>query len=143
MTTAGAALPCAVATGIAAADWFIASPSFANPAATRARALTNTSAGIRPGDVPGFVVAQIAEAAAATLPFRWLVPSLAQRAQLLITMGCEEQCPVVPGLTRDDWPLQDPKGRPLDDVRRIRDEIRDRVTELVDTQGWRRSSSAS
>jgi protein-tyrosine-phosphatase len=46
-------------------------------------------------------------------------------------------------LERDDWPLEDPKGKPLDHVRRIRDEIRDRVTRLLDTQGWRRSPSAS
>jgi arsenate reductase (thioredoxin) len=72
-----------------------------------------------------------------------LTMELAQRAQLLITMGCGDQCPVVPGLQRDDWPLEDPKGKPLDHVRRIRDEIRDRVTQLLDTQGWRRSPSAS
>jgi arsenate reductase len=72
-----------------------------------------------------------------------LTTELAQRAQMLITMGCGDQCPVVPGLTRDDWPLEDPKGKPLDDVRRIRDEIRGRVTRLLDAQGWRRTSSAS
>ena len=68
-----------------------------------------------------------------------LTTALAQRAQMLITMGCGDQCPVVPGLTRDDWPLEDPKGKTLDVVRRIRDEIRDRVIQLVDTQGWRSS----
>ena len=68
-----------------------------------------------------------------------LTTELAQRAQMLITMGCGDQCPVVPGLTRDDWPLEDPKGKPIDVVRRIRDEIRDRVIQLVDTQGWRSS----
>jgi len=68
-----------------------------------------------------------------------LTTALAQRAQMLITMGCGDQCPVVPGLTRDDWPLEDPKGKPIDVVRRIRDEIRDRVIQLVDTQGWRSS----
>jgi arsenate reductase (thioredoxin) len=72
-----------------------------------------------------------------------LTIELAQPAQILITMGCGDQCPVVPGLTRDDWPLEDPKGKPLEQVRRIRDEIRDRVTQLLDTQGWRRSPSAS
>jgi arsenate reductase (thioredoxin) len=71
-----------------------------------------------------------------------LTKELAQRAQLLITMGCGDQCPVVPGLERDDWPLDDPKGKPLDHVRRIRDDIRDRVTQLLDTQGWRHSVSA-
>ncbi len=72
-----------------------------------------------------------------------LTSELAQRAQLLITMGCGDQCPVVPGLERDDWPLEDPKGKPLEQVRRIRDEIRDRVTDLLETQGWRRDPRVS
>ena len=72
------AVPFAVAAYIAAAYWFTASTSFANPAVTVARALTDTFAGIRPVDVPGFVVAQLAGAAAATLLFRWLVTSLPQ-----------------------------------------------------------------
>lgn len=69
-----AATPFAVAAYIVAAYWFTASTSFANPAVTLARSLTNTFAGIRPGDVPGFVVAQLVGAALATLTFRWLVP---------------------------------------------------------------------
>jgi arsenate reductase len=68
-----------------------------------------------------------------------LTPALAAGAGWLITMGCGEQCPVVPGARRDDWPLEDPKGKPIDEVRRIRDQIRMRVEELVDAQGWRRS----
>ena len=67
-----------------------------------------------------------------------LTLELAQRAQMLITMGCGDQCPAVPGLKRDDWPLEDPKGKTLEHVRRIRDEIRDRVTQLLDELGWRR-----
>lgn len=51
--------------------------------------------------------------------------------QHLVTMGCGEACPVVPGARRDDWPLADPKGRPLDEVRSIRDEVRRRVEALV------------
>ena len=70
------AVPFAVAAYIAAAYWFTASTSFANPAVTLARALTDTFAGIRPSDVPGFIVAQLAGATAATLVFRWLVPAL-------------------------------------------------------------------
>jgi glycerol uptake facilitator-like aquaporin len=70
------AVPFAVAAYIAAAYWFTASTSFANPAVTLARALTDTFAGIRLADVPGFIVAQLAGAATATLLFRWLVPSL-------------------------------------------------------------------
>jgi glycerol uptake facilitator-like aquaporin len=69
-----AATPSAVAAYIVAAYWFTASTSFANPAVTLARALTDTFAGIRPTDVPGFVVAQFAGAAAATVLFAWLVP---------------------------------------------------------------------
>jgi glycerol uptake facilitator-like aquaporin len=68
--------PFAVAAYIAAAYWFTASTSFANPAVTLARALTNTFTGIRPADVPAFIVAQLAGGAAATLLFRWLMPSL-------------------------------------------------------------------
>jgi arsenate reductase len=71
-----------------------------------------------------------------------LTTELAQRAQVLITMGCGDECPVVPGLTREDWPLEDPRGRPLDHVRRIRDEIRDRVTRLLDAHGWRQRPPA-
>ncbi|MEO7272170.1 MAG: MIP/aquaporin family protein [Vicinamibacterales bacterium] len=69
-------VPFAVASYIVGAYWFTASTSFANPAVTVARALTNTFAGIRPADVGGFIVAQLAGAAAATVFFRWLVPSL-------------------------------------------------------------------
>lgn len=74
------AVPFAVAAYIAAAYWFTASTSFANPAVTFARSLTDTFAGIRPADVPAFIVAQLAGAAAATVLFRWLVPSLPRSA---------------------------------------------------------------
>jgi glycerol uptake facilitator-like aquaporin len=69
-------VPFAVGLYITAAYWFTASTSFANPAVTVARALSDTFAGIRPIDVPGFVLAQFAGAMAATLLFRWLVPAL-------------------------------------------------------------------
>jgi pimeloyl-ACP methyl ester carboxylesterase len=52
-----------------------------------------------------------------------LTPELASQAQLLITMGCGDACPYVPGVRRDDWPLEDPKGQPLDRVRAIRDDM--------------------
>jgi len=61
---------------IVAAYWFTASTSFANPAVTIARSLTDTFSGIRPADVPGFLVGQLLGAIVATLLFRWLVPSL-------------------------------------------------------------------
>ena len=66
---------------ITAAYWFTASTSFANPAVTIARTLSDTFAGIRPGDAPLFILAQILEALAATCLFRWLVPSLSSAAK--------------------------------------------------------------
>jgi glycerol uptake facilitator-like aquaporin len=66
--------PFAVGAYITAAYWFTSSTSFANPAVTLARAATDTFAGIRPVDAPGFILAQLAGAAAATLLFRWLMP---------------------------------------------------------------------
>jgi arsenate reductase len=65
-----------------------------------------------------------------------LTPELAASASLLVTMGCGEACPYVPGLAREDWPLDDPKGQGVDAVRRIRDEIRLRVDQLVADRGW-------
>ena len=67
-----------------------------------------------------------------------LTEELAQQAQMLITMGCGDQCPFVPGLKRDDWPLEDPKGKPIARVREIRDEIRERVEGLLEREGWSR-----
>jgi protein-tyrosine-phosphatase len=64
-----------------------------------------------------------------------LTEGLAQNAQLLITMGCGDKCPYVPGLRRDDWPLRDPKGQPVDEVRAIRDQIKERVKALLDREG--------
>ena len=69
-----------------------------------------------------------------------LTESLARNASLLITMGCGHECPYVPGLERDDWPLTDPKNRPVAEVRQIRDEIRDRVAALIESRGWRRGT---
>jgi arsenate reductase len=66
-----------------------------------------------------------------------LTADVAREAQWLITMGCGDECPVVPGAKRDDWPLEDPKGKPLLQVRAIRDDIRQRVEALVLHQGWR------
>ena len=70
----------AVGAYISAAYWFTASTSFANPAVTLARSASDTFAGIRPADAPGFVVAQLVGAAAATLFFRWLLPPARQRS---------------------------------------------------------------
>lgn len=63
-----------------------------------------------------------------------LTAELAQDADLLITMGCGDECPYVPGLRRDDWPLQDPKGKGIEAVRVIRDEIKGRVSKLIQTE---------
>ena len=210
--------PFAVGAYITAAYWFTSSTSFANPAVTVARALSDTFAGIRPTDVPLFIVAQVGGALAATLLFRWLVPSLpdkaadilmphhsprsaktylfacvhnagrsqmaaalfnlygnpaqcraisagtqpgshvhpevvevmreigidlgstkpqklteelARSASVLVTMGCGETCPFVPGLRTLDWALSDPKGQSRDAVRAIRDEIHERVKALL------------
>ena len=68
-----------------------------------------------------------------------LTADLARGASLLVTMGCGDECPVVPGARRDNWPLTDPKGQPIDEVRRIRDEIRERVAALLTAEGWRRA----
>ncbi len=229
------AVPFAVGAYITAAYWFTSSTSFANPAVTLARAASDTFAGIRPADAPGFIVAQLLGAAAATALFRWLVPSLPQdaarvvdripdadkssdelagspetnmktvlfacvhnagrsqmaaawfnalsdpskargisagtepgsrvhpevltamhevgieldgvvpqkltdalagTATVLITMGCGEACPVVPGVRRMDWPLEDPKGKPAERVREIRDEVRAHVAKLLSEEGW-------
>jgi len=60
-----------------------------------------------------------------------LTDELARGATMLVTMGCGEACPVVPGLRREDWPLEDPKGKPMERVREIRDDIRARVEDLL------------
>ncbi len=90
------AVPFAVGAYITAAYWFTSSTSFANPAVTLARAASDTFAGIRPADAPGFVVAQLAGAAVATALFRWLVPALPDVAQDV----------VVPHGEADDRPAQ-------------------------------------
>lgn len=211
-------VPVAVGAYITAAYWFTSSTSFANPAVSIARALSNSFAGIRPVDVPLFIVAQVCGGIAATMLFRWLVPSLpriakdvlmphpgsarlktflfacvhnagrsqmasalfnvyanrdgctavsagtepakqvhpevvavmreigidlssqkpqkltdklAGSASVLVTMGCGEACPVVPGLKRVEWNIADPKGQSMERVRAIRDEIHDQVKKLI------------
>src|SRR5207237_1827942 len=98
-----------------------------------------TSAGTRPGErVHPEVVAAMREIGmdlSGAKPRR-LTPDLAQDASLLVTMGCGDECPVVPGARRDDWPLPDPKGQPIGFVRNVRDEIERRVAALVGSEGW-------
>jgi arsenate reductase len=115
-----------------AAAWFNA---HADP--TRARAV---SAGTQPGQrVHPEVVAAMREVGidlSSATPQR-LTDELASGAELLITMGCGDACPAVPGLRRDDWPLADPKGQPLERVREIRDEIHSRVRDLIARERWK------
>lgn len=66
-----------------------------------------------------------------------LTQELAQDAAMLITMGCGDDCPYIPGLRRDDWPLPDPKDQALESVRRTREEIRERVLGLVAQEHFR------
>jgi arsenate reductase len=56
-----------------------------------------------------------------------LTPKMAAEVNYLVTMGCGEVCPVIPQIRREDWPLEDPKGKPVERVRQIRDDIRDRI----------------
>ena len=67
---------------------------------------------------------------------QFLSEELARQAKVLVTMGCGDECPYVPGLEKLDWPLQDPKGLPIESVRKIRDEIRERVMVLAAERQW-------
>jgi arsenate reductase len=116
-----------------AAAWFNALAD-----ATRARAV---SAGTEPGTRvhPEVLVAmREVDVDLSDRKPQKLTDDLARGAQMLITMGCGEQCPHVPGLRRDDWPLEDPKGKPVARVREIRDDVRARVVALLRQEGWAR-----
>lgn len=67
-----------------------------------------------------------------------LTDAVAAGVQVLVTMGCGETCPFVPGVERIEWDIPDPKGQPLDRVRAIRDDLRARVEQLIATHGWPR-----
>ena len=109
--------------------------ALADPAKARA-----VSAGTRPADHVHPEVAAVMRESGFDLsgasPKR-LTAELAQGAAWLITMGCGEDCPRVPGVKRDDWPLPDPHGQGLDAVRGIRDAVRAKVEAFVADQGWR------
>ena len=97
------------------------------------------SAGTQPGTaVHPEVVAVMKEVGIdlATARPQPLTTTLASMASLLITMGCGEACPVIAGLERDDWPLEDPKGQPLARVREIRDQLGERILKLLAERGW-------
>jgi arsenate reductase len=69
---------------------------------------------------------------------QFLSDELAAASALLVTMGCDEACPHVPGLRRLDWPLEDPKGKPIERVREIRDDVKARVVKLLQQERWGR-----
>jgi arsenate reductase len=103
---------------------------------TKARAV---SAGTQPGHAVHPEVVEVMQEIGVNLSGkkpRVLSDGLATSATLLITMGCGEACPLVPGLRRDDWPLEDPKGKPVERVREIRDALRTRVAALIAAEGW-------
>ena len=71
-----------------------------------------------------------------------LTEALVRNATLLVTMGCGDECPYVPGLEREDWPLRDPNDLPLAEVRQIRDEVRERVAALIHSRNWSRAPAS-
>jgi len=102
---------------------------------TKAHAI---SAGTQPAQYVHPVVVEVMREAGIDLSHahpQKLTAELAQGAEMLITMGCGDECPFIPGLRRDDWPIPDPKGQPLEQVRLIRDGIRDRIAALLLAEG--------
>ena len=108
--------------------------ALANP--TRARAI---SAGTKPATAihPEVVTAmrELGIDLSDAKP-QYLSAALSKDAHIVVTMGCGDDCPLIPGVERDEWPLNDPQGQSIEDVRRIRDEIRKRVGELVKERKW-------
>jgi protein-tyrosine-phosphatase len=104
---------------------------FTHLADGRARA---RSAGSEPADaINPMAVEAMAEVGidiTAEVPKRW-TDELVGSVDVVVTMGCGDSCPVVPGTRYEDWPLEDPAGKDLDTVRRVRDEIRARVEGLL------------
>jgi arsenate reductase (thioredoxin) len=103
--------------------------AFADPETARA-----ISAGTRPADRVHAEVVQVMHEVGVDLGAatpQMLNEAITRDADWLITMGCGEECPVIPGVRRDDWPIEDPKGKPVAEVRRIREEIELRVRSLL------------
>ena len=114
-----------------AAAWF---NRLADPSKARA-----SSAGTEPGSaVHPEVVAAMREVGIdlSEQKPQLLSDELARSASLLVTMGCGEACPFVPGLRREDWPLEDPKGKPIERVREIRSRVETLVRALVEREAW-------
>ena len=117
--------------------------AFFNALADPARA-RGISAGTAPGErVHPEVVAAMRDIGidlAGRTPQK-LTTELAAGTSLLVTMGCGDECPYIPGMRIEDWPLDDPKGQPPDVVARIRDDIRARVEDLIRREGLNRPDS--
>ncbi len=97
------------------------------------------SAGTQPGERVHPEVVQVMREEGidlTNLKPQFLSEELARQATLLVTMGCGDACPYVPGLKKLDWALPDPKGQPIEAVRKIRDEIRRRVVDLAAEKDW-------
>jgi arsenate reductase (thioredoxin) len=112
--------------------------AFFNKAANPARARA-VSAGTRPGTAVHPEVVTVMREVGIDLSGatpQYLATDVTKDAHIVITMGCGDECPLIPGVEREDWPLEDPKGQPVETVRRIRDEIQRRVTELVRERKW-------
>jgi arsenate reductase len=112
--------------------------AFFNTLANPARAYA-VSAGTHPGaGVHPEVVAAMHEVGidlSRETP-QYLSTDICAGAHILITMGCGDECPLIPGLERDDWPLEDPQGQPIPRVRQIRDEIKKCVVGLIGERKW-------
>ena len=108
-----------------------------DPAKARA-----VSAGTEPDDRVHSVVVDVMREVgvdlSAAMP-RKLTEAVAREAQVHVTMGCGDACPYVPGARVEDWPVQDPKGQPIETARAIRDEIARRVTDLIGREEAARS----
>lgn len=114
-----------------AAAWF---NQIADPAKARA-----ISAGTQPSDHVHPIVVEAMKEKGIDLSKaepRKLTGDLAKGAAFLITMGCGESCPYIPGVPVLDWPLPDPKGQGIEPVRLIRDEVESRVRSFVQEHGW-------
>jgi arsenate reductase (thioredoxin) len=114
-----------------AAAWFNA---LCDPRVARA-----ISAGTQPADqVHPRVITAMKEAGIDLTSARpqLLTEQLARSADLLVTMGCGDACPIIPGIEGQDWPLADPRGQSLEAIRAIRDEIQRRVTAMLAERGW-------
>jgi arsenate reductase (thioredoxin) len=112
--------------------------AFFNKLANPKRAYA-VSAGTRPAQAIHHEVVEVMRESGLDLSQakpRYLSSDLCNDAHILVTMGCGEECPLVPGVERDDWSIEDPRGQPLQRVRQIRDHIRKCVSDLILERKW-------